>query len=291
MNLAHVASDHRPPGRLARDPPERLPPPQGRNARPASRCHHRLQPVHRARQNARPAPGLRLVREPAEELAPPDGRHRRLQRQARPQRGLPATRARCPALPGGVDDTDVALEFFMDDVFTNALADYSGELRASVPLRITDKDNTPNPGGPGAATTHRDPARHGRRPARRSPTPTRARLAPPPRASTRSFPAPRPRASARSGRWAASRSTTAAPTATRTPRRRHAVRHAGDIHSVRRAACSASRLLVLSLSLGSPRAAAQASFPGANGKILLERAVRSRTNSRPLDHEPGRHRR
>jgi hypothetical protein len=42
---------------------------------------------------------------------------------------------------------------FMDDVFTNALADYAGELRAHLSLRITDKDNTPNPGGPGAATT------------------------------------------------------------------------------------------------------------------------------------------
>ena len=62
-----------------------------------------------------------------------------------------------PGAPGGVDDTDVALEFFMDDVFTNALADYTGELRATVPLQITDKDNTPNPGGPGAATVQETP--------------------------------------------------------------------------------------------------------------------------------------
>jgi Tol biopolymer transport system component len=55
--------------------------------------------------------------------------------------------------PGGADDSDVALDFFMDDVFTNSLADYSGELRAHVLLQITDKLNTPNPGGPGAATT------------------------------------------------------------------------------------------------------------------------------------------
>jgi hypothetical protein len=45
----------------------------------------------------------------------------------------------------------------MDDVFTNALADYAGKLRANVPLRITDKDNTPNPGGPGAATVQETP--------------------------------------------------------------------------------------------------------------------------------------
>ena len=55
--------------------------------------------------------------------------------------------------PGGLDDADVALDFFIDDVFTNALADYTGELRARVILQITDKDNTPHPGGPGAATT------------------------------------------------------------------------------------------------------------------------------------------
>jgi len=42
---------------------------------------------------------------------------------------------------------------FMDDVFTNALADYTGEIRGRVLLRITDKDNSPHPGGPGAATT------------------------------------------------------------------------------------------------------------------------------------------
>jgi TolB protein len=56
-----------------------------------------------------------------------------------------------PATPA--DEADVRLEFFLDDVFTKALADYTGELRASVALQITDKDNTPHPGGPGAATT------------------------------------------------------------------------------------------------------------------------------------------
>jgi WD40-like Beta Propeller Repeat len=56
-----------------------------------------------------------------------------------------------PATPA--DEADVALEFFSDDIFTKALADYTGELRAKVLLQITDKNNTPNPGGPGAATT------------------------------------------------------------------------------------------------------------------------------------------
>jgi hypothetical protein len=58
-----------------------------------------------------------------------------------------------PGVPGGIDDSDVALELFVKDVFTSALADYTGELRARVALQITDKLNTPNPGGPGAATT------------------------------------------------------------------------------------------------------------------------------------------
>ena len=58
--------------------------------------------------------------------------------------GIPSTTA---------DEADVALEFFSDDVFTKALADYTGELRAKVLLQITDKNNTPSPGGPGAATT------------------------------------------------------------------------------------------------------------------------------------------
>ena len=36
-------------------------------------------------------------------------------------------------VPGGPDDADVGLDLFMDDVFTNALADYTGELRAQRP--------------------------------------------------------------------------------------------------------------------------------------------------------------
>jgi WD40 repeat protein len=59
-----------------------------------------------------------------------------------------------PGAPGGPDDADVGIDFFMDDVFTKpGLADYTGELRARVVLQITDKDNTPSPGDPGAATT------------------------------------------------------------------------------------------------------------------------------------------
>ena len=47
----------------------------------------------------------------------------------------------------------MGIDFFSKGALTNALANYTGELRAEVPLQITDKDNTPHPGGPGAATT------------------------------------------------------------------------------------------------------------------------------------------
>jgi len=56
-----------------------------------------------------------------------------------------------PATP--TDEADVAIRLFMDDVFTKALADYTGELRAHVALRITDRLNTPYPGGAGPGTT------------------------------------------------------------------------------------------------------------------------------------------
>jgi TolB protein len=48
------------------------------------------------------------------------------------------------------DEADVAITFFSDDIFNLDLTDYTGELRASVPITITDQDNTPQPG---AATT------------------------------------------------------------------------------------------------------------------------------------------
>ena len=57
-----------------------------------------------------------------------------------------------PSTPA--DEADVRLEMFMDDVFTQGLADYAGELRASFRVRITDKSS---PGaGPGTAATTTD---------------------------------------------------------------------------------------------------------------------------------------
>jgi hypothetical protein len=56
-----------------------------------------------------------------------------------------------PSTPA--DEADVRLEASITDVYTQGtLEEYSGELRAQTSLRITDKSNTPHPGGPGAAT-------------------------------------------------------------------------------------------------------------------------------------------
>jgi Tol biopolymer transport system component len=61
------------------------------------------------------------------------------------------------AVPGSsttpADEADVQITAHLNDVANKDLTDYTGALRASLPLRITDKDNTPSPGGPGAATT------------------------------------------------------------------------------------------------------------------------------------------
>jgi hypothetical protein len=55
--------------------------------------------------------------------------------------------------PGGPDDADITIAVNIVDVYRQGtLADYVGELRTKIPLRLTDKDNTPHPGGPGAGT-------------------------------------------------------------------------------------------------------------------------------------------
>jgi Tol biopolymer transport system component len=52
---------------------------------------------------------------------------------------------------------DVRVRALLNDIFNKNLSDYTGGLRASLPVQITDKDNTPAPGGPGAATTQTFP--------------------------------------------------------------------------------------------------------------------------------------
>jgi TolB protein len=56
-----------------------------------------------------------------------------------------------PATPA--DEADVRLSGSITDVrVASDLSDYTGALEARVTLRITDKDNTPDPGGAGVAT-------------------------------------------------------------------------------------------------------------------------------------------
>ena len=70
-----------------------------------------------------------------------------------PLRGDPSTPA---------DEADVRLRAIINDVrVASDLSDYTGDLEARLTVQITDKDNTPHPGGPGAATvqgfTHSQP--------------------------------------------------------------------------------------------------------------------------------------
>jgi hypothetical protein len=52
------------------------------------------------------------------------------------------------------DEADVDLRFRITDVRNRpALTDYTGELQARVPIRITDLDNAPPAGGSSAGTT------------------------------------------------------------------------------------------------------------------------------------------
>jgi Tol biopolymer transport system component len=58
--------------------------------------------------------------------------------------GNPATAA---------DEADVMIDATINDVYQRtSVTDYTGDLTVATPLRITDKLNTPHPGGPGAAT-------------------------------------------------------------------------------------------------------------------------------------------
>jgi WD40-like Beta Propeller Repeat len=51
------------------------------------------------------------------------------------------------------DEADVRIDAHVNNVFNLDLSDYTGALRAAMPVRITDRDNTPSPSAPGAATT------------------------------------------------------------------------------------------------------------------------------------------
>jgi hypothetical protein len=51
----------------------------------------------------------------------------------------------------------VRIDSDVNDVFNKDLSDYTGGLRAQLPLQITDRDNTPSPAGPGPGTTEQIP--------------------------------------------------------------------------------------------------------------------------------------
>ena len=66
------------------------------------------------------------------------------------------TKAGNPATPA--DEADVKLQVSVTDVRTSDdLADYDGALEARPVLRITDRANTPHPGGPGPGTVVETP--------------------------------------------------------------------------------------------------------------------------------------
>ncbi len=48
---------------------------------------------------------------------------------------------------------DLKVDANVNQVFYKNLTPYTGSLRAELPVRITDRDNTPRPGGPGAGTS------------------------------------------------------------------------------------------------------------------------------------------
>jgi len=64
-----------------------------------------------------------------------------------PVRGLPSTPA---------DEADVRLRGNIDDVrLASDLSDYTGDLELRLVVQVTDRDNTPHPGGPGPATVQK----------------------------------------------------------------------------------------------------------------------------------------
>jgi len=64
-----------------------------------------------------------------------------------PVRGLPGTPA---------DEADVRLRANIDDVrLASDLSDYTGDLELRLVVQVTDRDNTPHPGGPGPATVQK----------------------------------------------------------------------------------------------------------------------------------------
>ena len=106
----------------------------------------RLPAVHCAESHARPAARSPVLRSTLARIATSDGRV---------GDGNPATARSIgfirmvvvPGVPGGPDDTDVRLRMSLTNVMhASDLTDYTGELRGSMDLRVTDRDNGPSAG-------------------------------------------------------------------------------------------------------------------------------------------------
>jgi hypothetical protein len=56
--------------------------------------------------------------------------------------------------PGPADEADLRIEASLTDIRNRSdLTDYTGNLQGRISLQVTDKSNTPYPGGPGPGTT------------------------------------------------------------------------------------------------------------------------------------------
>ena len=92
--------------------------------------------------------------------------------------------------PGGPDDSDVGIQLFIDDVFTNALASYGGEVRAPALAAHHRQGQHAQPRRPRRRHHDRDPAGRDRSLHRGGGPARRVRSAPPPPPPTRWLPAP-----------------------------------------------------------------------------------------------------
>ena len=162
---------------------------------------------------------------------------------------------------------DVHVRAFLNDIFNKDLSDYTGGLRAHLPIQITDKSNAPSPLLIGAGTAEAFPFEFDLGCAATPADPSMGSDCALDTTSMRSCPAPSARASARSGSSARRRSTTAARTTTR--RRPPTTR------------CSRCRRISFHEAPGAGRAVHRRArgtdyrprnFPGQNGKIAFMRS-------------------
>ena len=166
--------------RLATHPRQRLSAPEGRKPDAACRSCRPTRPCTSPDRTHGPPLAFGSCSSPAPDLGPADGRlagrerSARQERRAHPVRREPARGN--PATPADEADVRLIAPSINDVRLASDLTDYTRRRsRPASSCKITDRDNTPHPGGPGAATvqdlTHSFPI-----PAPRPPTPRSARL-------------------------------------------------------------------------------------------------------------------